>query len=250
MASPVPQELDVPGDGQVAVWWSRIDVEPAALVRASGAVDAATLARAQRMRRERDGRQVLLAHALLRRLLAGLTGRRAPTIELLRRCASCDGTDHGRPYLPGGASFGLSHGGELVVVALAAPGADVAVDVEAVQPPERWEAVRRHAFSDDEWAATGGDPAGDRTAHWCRKEAVVKATGYGLEIDLTRVHLDPTVPPATEQPSAVRFDAGDPAAPAGDWCVADLDLAPAHRVAVALRTPRAPLRFTRHHAEL
>lgn len=234
MASPVTIDavrLPDARSSQVGVYWMTIDADAAQLAVAERSVDAATLERARRMRREVDGRRILLAHALLRQLLWRATGTAPSALTLDRRCGSCGATDHGRPSLAGGPSFGLSHGGDVVTVAVAAAPASVAVDVEAVQPPARWEAVRRHAFSDGDWAATEGDPAVQRTALWARKEAVVRAMGLGLELGLTRLHL----PPAGPHLSPVRVEDGDPPAPPGPWAVADVALAPGHCAAVAVR---------------
>lgn len=216
---------------EIGVYWTTIDVTAAELATAEASVDAATLARARRMHRPDDGRRILLAHALLRQVLGRAVGRPPSELVLDRRCASCGATDHGRPSLAGGPSFGLSHGGEVVAVALAAPEASVAIDVEGTQPPERWEAVRRHAFTEADWLATAADPGPQRTALWARKEALVKAMGLGLELPLTRLHLAATGAAL----SAVTVDAGDPAAPSGPWLVGDVDLAAAHHAAVALR---------------
>jgi 4'-phosphopantetheinyl transferase len=245
----IPARLSAPGPGTLQVWWATTDVDAHTLTRAAEALDPATLDRAGRMRREADRRRTLLAHALLRRLLAATTGTPASELAIQRRCASCGATDHGRPFLPGAPSFGLSHGGDAVAVALGASDASVAVDVEEVQPAERWEAVRRHAFSDAEWTETASDPAGERTQLWTRKEAAVKATGHGLSLALTRVHFAPT-PHATDATFAVRFDRGDPHAPEGAWAAADLQLAPEHRTAIAWRGTATPLTISTHRAAL
>lgn len=233
MALPVNVDaarLPAARSGEVGVYWMSTDAAPAALSRAQASVDAATLERARRMRREADGHRILLAHALLRQVLGQLLGRAPAALEIARRCSSCGATDHGRPYLAGGPSFGLSHGGEVVAIAVAAPQASVSIDVEADQPPARWEAVRRHAFTAADWAASAEEPGPQRTAIWARKEAVVKAMGLGLELGLTRLHL----PPASGALQAVAVDDGAPPAPDGPWCVADVQLAAGHQAAVAL----------------
>jgi 4'-phosphopantetheinyl transferase len=219
------------GPREIAVYWMTIDVSDAELAVAEASVDAATLARARRMHRPADGRRILLAHALLRQVLSRITGTPPAELVIERRCASCGATDHGRPFLPGGPSFGLSHGGEVVAVAVGPAEASVAIDVEPTQPPERWESVRRHAFTDADWAVTAADPGPQRTALWARKEAVAKAMGLGLELPFTRLHL----PASGSALSEVDVGDGDPPAPAGPWAVGDVELAPRHHAAVALR---------------
>ncbi|MBO9533985.1 MAG: 4'-phosphopantetheinyl transferase superfamily protein [Solirubrobacteraceae bacterium] len=239
-ADPIPSRLAVPGPGELEVWWTPIDLGEEVLSRAATALDPISLAKAERMRRDADRRRSLLAHALLRQLLSAVTGTPPAELVLERRCAGCGATDHGRPYLSGGPSFGISHGGDVAAVVLGAPDASVAVDVEAVQLPERWDAVRRHAFSADEWDATAHDPGAGRTQLWARKEAVVKATGHGLSIELTRIAFAHAAwatstehEPVDHGPLVVDIAPGEPAAPAGPWAAADLDLADDHRAAVA-----------------
>lgn len=232
--------LAPPGAEEIGVYWSTIDVDDAAIAAAERSVDAATLARADRMLRPDDRRRIVLAHALLRLALLPSVGGEPSEIPLLRRCAACGSTDHGRPYLERGPSFGLSHGGRIVMVAVGPSEASVAVDVEALRPAAKWEAVRRAAFTADEWEQTAADPSGDRTALWTRKEAVVKATGLGLELPLTRVR--PGVGGRPAELAEVAIDDGEPAVSPGPWLVTDLHLAGDHRAAVAARGDAEALR--------
>ncbi|WBB61551.1 4'-phosphopantetheinyl transferase superfamily protein [Streptomyces sp. WMMC500] len=125
-----------------------------------------------------------VAHAALRRLLGELTGTAPAALRFGRRaCPRCGGP-HGRPVLErpaGGPEFSLSHGGELVLVAVA-PGR-VGVDVEPVRavPPEPGLVERLHPA---ERAVVGAAPASLRSAAftrvWTRKEAYLKGLGVGL----------------------------------------------------------------------
>ncbi len=216
---------------EIGIYWMSVEVSDEELGRAERSVDAELLARANRMYRPADRVRTLLAHALLRQVLWQLTQTPPALLAFQRRCTACDSTDHGRPFLLSGPSFSLSHGGDAVAVAVGAAEASVGIDIEADQLPRRWTAIRRHAFTDADWEATMADPGPERTAVWARKEAVVKAMGIGLELPLTRLHLEP----AGEQLTAVRVDEGDPAAPPGPWAVAGIHLAEAHQAAVALR---------------
>lgn len=119
--------------------------------------------------------KVLSAHSekdALRSLGAGL---------LLRRYVG-DGPflhgEFGKPYLPDGPPFSLSHGGELVVLAVGEGNAELGVDVEKTSRPWR-EAVVRRLFTAEEqrWL----DGSGERFFRlWTRKEAVLKCRGSGL----------------------------------------------------------------------
>lgn len=151
-------------------------------------VDDSTLsaeerARAARLKQPQDRALFVLAHAVLRDLLARYTGQRACDLALTTGA-------HGKPCLPAGSHddlrFNLSHSGDVVLVALAR-GRDLGVDVEAVSAHDDLDAVAAQVFADDERAAIAA--AGERRldafhALWTRKEACVKAWGRGLGIPL------------------------------------------------------------------
>lgn len=124
---------------------------------------------------EQRKERVLAAHNekdALRSLGAGL---------LLRRFVG-DGPfvygEFGKPFLPGAPPFSLSHGGELVVLALGETGTEVGVDVEDCARPWR-EAVARRLFTEEEQRWLCG--SSERFFQlWTRKEAVLKCRGSGL----------------------------------------------------------------------
>ncbi len=158
------------------------------LAERGDAADDSTLgaeerARAARLKQPQDRALFVLAHAVLRDLLAGYTGQPASDLPLTVG-------PHGKPCLPAGSHddlhFNLSHSGDAVLVALSR-GRDLGVDVEAVRPHDDLDAVAAQVFADDERAAIAA--AGERRldafyALWTRKEACVKAWGRGLGIPL------------------------------------------------------------------
>ena len=130
---------------------------------------------------ERD--RTLVGHAALRRLLAPELGIDAAAITLTRLCATCGSTDHGKPSLAGvpDIEFSLSHSADLVAVAIA--GVPVGVDVERRSTGTDWASIRSDTFGDDEWV---DDPTA-LTDLWARKEAVAKATGFGMSRPLSGI---------------------------------------------------------------
>ena len=78
----------------------------------------------------------------------------------------------GKPYIPGGPEFSLSHSGTLAVIALA----DVPVGADAEQDRPVGEAVRLRAL-------TGAERADSRDFlfFWTRKEAALKCLGTGVD---------------------------------------------------------------------
>ena len=116
----------------------------------------------------------LRGEAKLRSLTAGL---------LLRRFAGpgpyAIGA-RGKPYLPGGPCFSLSHSASLAVLAVSS--APVGADVERVGPLRR-EAVLARVLTAEERRWMGEDEA--RFAFlWTRKEAALKWTGRGIDRSL------------------------------------------------------------------
>ena len=78
----------------------------------------------------------------------------------------------GKPYIPGGPGFSLSHSGTLAVIALA----DVPVGADAEKDRPVGEAVRLRAL-------TGAERADSRDFlfFWTRKEAALKCLGTGVD---------------------------------------------------------------------
>ncbi len=230
-----------PPDSQIAVWWATTDVSAGVLEQLRSELDRDTVDRVNALVREEDRRRAILAHGLLRRLVSACLGVAPAAIAIDRTCANCGAADHGKPTLGGFAAgarpplqFNLAHSGSIVAVALAGPGMEVGIDVEAVQPQMRWSTIRRHVFSDAEWEETGAsdDPTAERFALWARKEAAAKTTGHGLAIDLRHVQID-------GPPGAAGFRTGRLEAPERDYrlVVADLPIGHDTAAAIAALTP-------------
>lgn len=238
---PPPGGMLPPPDTQISVWWATTDVSLRALEGLRADLDRDTLDRVNALVREEDRRRAVVAHGLLRRLVSACLGLEPGAIAIDRTCANCGAADHGKPTLAGVPSagrpplqFNLAHSGEVVAIALAGPGTEVGIDVEAVQPQMRWSTIRRHVFSDAEWDETGAtaDPTAERFALWARKEAAAKTTGHGLAIDLRHVQIEgPT--------GTAGFRHGRLEAPERDYplIVADLPIGHGTAAAIAALTP-------------
>ena len=128
---------------------------------------------------------------------------------LEQRCERCGGTGHGRPAVGVGGrpgpSVSITHAGDVAAVALGARA--VGIDVEP---------VRR--------GLDGSASADLRT--WVRTEAVLKASGLGVDLDPSPVVLGP----ADQPPHLVRWS-GPGRSPALQ--IADVALASDHVAAVA-----------------
>lgn len=129
--------------------------------------------------------------------------------------------------------FNMSHSGGIVLIALAQH-IPIGVDVEVLRPmPERAVIVRRY-FHPGETADFAGVPPADSEAAffrcWSRKEAVVKALGLGMSLDLHRYRVA-CLPGAKAEVLALEGDD----APQKNWSLIDLHLGPRHVGALAAR---------------
>ena len=189
--------------------------------------------RGARFRFERDRRRAVVAWGLLRLTLGELVGRDPGALRFVRN-------RYGKPHLPGGPSFNLSHSGEHILVAVAEQGR-VGVDVEVVRPLDDLEDLAVRTFAADEGRAVTARPAGERPAAffrtWTLKEAFVKALGGGLSVPLDAFSV------------SLREDGGHAlvrsALPGEDprgWSLVPLPCEPGAFAAVAWDRPFAPVR--------
>lgn len=144
-------------------------------------------ARIATFRRGEDRARTTLGIVLAKLAIAFDLGVAAAGVELERVCARCAGA-HGKPRASG-IELSVAHSGGLVVAATSRHAA-VGIDVETISRFEEPAGAAPGATR-----ATAG--AADRATTWCRKEAVVKATGDGLAAPLADVLVTPpTDPPA------------------------------------------------------
>lgn len=154
---------------------------------------------------------------LARTRLRGLLGR---YLELQPEALAFELGEHGKPRLAGpepALEFNLSHSGELALIAVAAAGRPVGVDLEEVKPRGAdLGALAARMLDPDEAAAIAAAPAAERPAlffpAWARHEARVKCGGGGIA----------------------------EGAPEWPLRVAELDVGPAYAGAVALAGEQAP----------
>ena len=137
----------------------------------------------------------------------------------------------GKPKLvTAGLSFNLTHTEHLAFIAIAAGGL-LGIDAEIVHPEFPWEGIGRTFFAREELSAILQLAPELRArafyACWTRKEAYLKALGFGLQaaFDKFQVAVGP------DEPFLLRVD-GDPEQ-AAQWGLMDLSEA---GVAVALAT--------------
>jgi 4'-phosphopantetheinyl transferase len=207
MTSPVAAAGAVAGPRPrvCAVWWARVaDVRP----EHHGLLAPSDRLRLSRLPVSGARRRSTAAAAVARLVLGSHLGVAAADLEIDRTCSRC-GAAHGKPRLRDRPEvhFSVSRSGGWVCVAVL-PGSPVGVDVEQISRMDGAELHRLSAdvLTADERADLYLRPLADQarafTTYWCRKEAVLKATGDGLTVPLHRLEVSPPSSP----PRVVRWD--------------------------------------------
>jgi 4'-phosphopantetheinyl transferase len=182
-------------------------------------LDEVELGRRERYRQPADQDRFALGAALIRLVASARTGVAAGQVRVDRTCPGC-AQPHGKPQLPGtGLHVSVSHSGDLVALALATL-APVGVDVEVFSGRDVAGLARSVVGAAEPIAV----PA-DFYTYWCRKEAIVKATGDGLRVPLPEV----VVSPADQAARLVSYAGARP-----PCAVADLPAPPGYAAAAAV----------------
>lgn len=220
------------------VWWAR---PGPAWESARDVLSTDERRRLAQHRADTDRSRFLAGRVLLRLVVGAELGVPARSVPLETACWRC-GAAHGKPRLAGPAgrlSFSVAHAGERVMVAVAC-GATVGVDIEPVRLVASGPDLGAVALTDSERATVGALPEPEQpravATYWTRKEAVLKATGWGLAVH--PASLSVTAPSAAPRVLASR-SAEVPA----DVAMRDLDPGPAHTASLAALTT-SPLRVT------
>jgi len=225
------------------VWWAR----PApATERLLAMLDDVERERYGKYRLEVDRLRFLTGRTLLRMVAAGRLGVEPEAVVLDSSCYDC-GKPHGKPRVVGPAApeMSVSHSGSLVALAVV-DGPPVGIDVEQIRTAEVGE-LARLTFSDEARATFEALPGGERQGafftYWARTEAVVKATGKGMSIALSKLTM--SAHDAPPRVLASRSSEVDPSS------VRMADLKPGHdyRASVAVIGAADPLALTKQDAD-
>lgn len=180
------------------MWWARPAVETARLL---SLLDGVERDRHAAYHRTIDQARFLAGRVVGKALIAERLGVEPGRVRLDSTCSDC-GRTHGKPKVvrPDGfpadrtlPEMSISHSGDRIAVAVT-DGLPVGVDVEQEREVQVEDLVRM-TLSADELPTFTGVPSADRDAAfftiWSRKEAVLKATGRGLSIAMTKVTVTP-----------------------------------------------------------
>ncbi len=217
------------GPSEIVHAFVSVTGEPSALDEAL--LDDEERARSTRFVRPSDRRRFVLAHAALRLLLARC-------LDLPPDAVRYKIGVHGKPRLGRGLpplEFNMSHSGGLAMLAVS-QGGSVGVDVEYVrQVPDALSIADMHFSTPERNALRALPPAELRDAFlrcWTRKEAVIKASGQGLNLPLDSfdVVVDPGATSALPRFHGARGDTAR-------WSLRDLAAPPGYVAAGACAGP-------------
>jgi 4'-phosphopantetheinyl transferase len=183
---------------EVHVWRAPLEMPASKIEDLQHVLVDEEIERARRFYLEKDRRNWIVAHALLRSIL-GQYLKSDP--RSLRFTTNNYGKPLVVPPLTGRRlHFNLSHSGDLALYAFAYE-REVGVDVEQIRAGIDYRELATHYFSVRECAALDALPAALQEEAfflcWSRKEAYIKARGKGLSLPLDQfdVSLAPDEPP-------------------------------------------------------
>ncbi len=174
-------------DAEIHVWCFPLDNLAQPMDALFDTLSTAERERTVRFHFEKDRRQYVVAHAILRQLLSKYTGYLPKQIQF-------NFGSNGKPSLAAACGgdrlqFNLSHSHNLGLCAVANH-RDVGVDLEWIRPLDDLEQIARNFFSLKECEQLFQLETNLRlTAFyhcWTRKEAYIKACGTGLSLPLDR----------------------------------------------------------------
>lgn len=128
------------------------------------------------------------ADQLLRLRVAELLGVAVSEVKVGRSCGRCGSSTHGRPWArtdgrTAEVGVSVSRSGPHLLTAVS-PTRRIGVDVESVAAVDAgWDPAL--VLHPSETAQT----AAERAAMWCRKEAIVKALGHGLDLAMPTIRV-------------------------------------------------------------
>lgn len=224
-------------DGEIHVWRLLLTDESTREICRREILSPEELARAERFHSMRDRHAFTATRTALRMLLGRYTGESPSALRL-------ETGSFGKPALdercnPRRLSFNVSHSGAYALLAFGV-GVHVGVDVERVRSEKEVTEVASSVLQASEYERLMSLPPLERRLAffraWTRKEALVKALGYGLSMPLSE--LEVTFGPHED----ARFVKSESAlADPLQWRLHAIEMDDAHVAALAASLPHGEL---------
>jgi 4'-phosphopantetheinyl transferase len=209
--------LTFPSD-RIDVWRVRLDARELPEQHLQGILARDEVDRASRFHFEKDRGRYIKGRATLRILLGHYL--KTPPAEILFQYENNGKPEIALPQDSRGLRFNVSNSGGLALIAVGSGNA-IGVDIEKVRPMPDLLDIARRFFSAREVQAILAVSEDKRQeaffACWTRKEAFLKATGFGLSYPLSgfSVSVDP------DGPAELR-EVGEKGNATGHWSLKDL----------------------------
>ncbi|MGE5612115.1 MAG: 4'-phosphopantetheinyl transferase family protein [Bacillota bacterium] len=225
--------------GEVHVWHAKLDLTAWNLADQRAILSPDEQQRADRFHHSVDKARYTIAHGLLRILLSSYAGCDPARLRFRS-------TRSGKPALcePQSATrfhFSISHSGDLFTCAVTS-GGEIGIDIEQVRSDIDFDAIARRFFSLKEAALLNRLHAQEKEdtffALWTCKEAIAKALGTGLSLELG--DCDVALPPTA---GTVTVCTGH-----SKWHLMRVPLAVGYAAAIAVASESSDLRV--HHFEV
>jgi 4'-phosphopantetheinyl transferase len=206
---------------EIHIYSLELDLDPALLDDLYDLLNPEERVRAARFRAPRHRNRFIARRGMLRQILSRYAGETPPRLQFVTN-------RYGKPALDrSSVRFNLSHSSGRALVAVTND-REVGVDLERIDAHFAIDQIPEQFFSRREVAALRALPESQQKDAffrcWCRKEAYIKARGYGLSLPLDSF--------------AVSVAPGEPAAllhGGSGWSLQALDLGPGFAGAVAAR---------------
>lgn len=162
---------------QVHIWRVSLNLDGPSLEDLRNLLSEEELARADKLRFEKQRNRFIAARGLLRRILSRYTGEEPEELEFRYN-------QNGKPELLNKkVRFNLSHSGDVALYAITL-GKPVGIDVEQMRKDVKYKELARQYFSEEESDAILALPEGQQKEAfyrcWTRKEALAKAKGGSM----------------------------------------------------------------------
>jgi 4'-phosphopantetheinyl transferase len=175
-------------EGEVHIWRFGLNVSDLALRKFRGLLCETEIVRSDRFRFLNLRRRFMAARGALRSILAGY-------LSMDPRQLTFSYGPYGKPSVrnsPNDMQFNLSHSNDLMVLAVCGRGS-VGVDIEKEDPHfPAAEIAARYFCEREKNAINQADEETGLSAFfrlWTAKEAVTKATGLGLSLELSKIEI-------------------------------------------------------------
>lgn len=216
-------------EGQIHLWWADLSIYHSQADKFIRFLDEDEIQRAVAFRQDRDRDNFCIQQGILRLLLSGYITTPAQAIKFRK-------AQHGKSYLAGDEvfiRFNLSRSADYALFVVRRD-SEVGVDIEKIHPLEDWKAVAERVFAKIELNQLKKAKPMQRMNRffqlWVRKEAYLKARGYGFQIEPQAVAILPSVDDASKGWMVFQDEHLEQ-----DWQIFDLSAPPGYIAALCVQ---------------